>query len=380
MRKEVCVLIAESGFGVLILFVLAVFLLFLAKKFHFPRIPLFLVAGILLGRLVSVDAGFVSAVAILCLVMIAYDTFSRLKIHSGDSHSNSSLKVAGVVLGLSVLFVSVAVLFLGLTDDPVLALVVGSMLTAVGVPFVQHRSARLRQMVSSEAHIGAGLAIFVCSLMLHFVIFSFENSYTGDIIAYMGTYCLQILMGIGSGLLVGIIVFKIFRKLTGHVSGLALLAIILGSYLLAELLQGAGIFAVMSLALLYGGFTIRHRAELEEFSRIFSDIVQAVLLIVLGAVAGIEFSFELFLYSFLVFCLYLSLRYLAVSYLLREHGLMEKEKWLVTFAPLGIAVACLALSAFVVTVLLHQAVHVVVMCILYSQILSLIVHTSRVNS
>ncbi|MFH1510129.1 MAG: hypothetical protein ABIF10_00430, partial [Candidatus Woesearchaeota archaeon] len=140
------------------------------------------------------------------------------------------------------------------------------------------------------------------------------------------------------------------------------------------------IFAVMSLALLYGGLTIRHRNELEEFSKVFSEIVQAVLLIVLGIVVSISVSFELVFYSLIIFCLYLSLRYLAVAYLLREHELQEKEKWLVTFAPLGIVVAALALSSFVVSALLHYSIQVVVLCIVYSQVLSLVVHTTRVNS
>lgn len=368
------------------IFVLGVLASFVIHKLKLPSVLFLLLTGIAVSKfhlarqLILFPRAFVVGISVIALVMITYDVFSRIRLHQHDVYEQNAVQLTSLAVGLCLLFLGMLLISLKVADDPIFVMVASSLIAAVSAPFVTLHSVRVRSFMNSEACISSAIVLFLGALLLHFVAFSTATPLTTSIVYYMTVFSLQIMVGLGAGLLLGLVVFRIFRNLSRRVSPLALLAIALGSYFFAEVLNGAGLFAVMTLALLYGSLTIKHKAELEEFSRTFSDAVEIILLLLLGLIVSFPLSSEFFALSLLVFAAYLVIRHFAVFVVLREHNFTAKERCMVTSAaPKGIVVAVLAMGALFTDVSLLPLLQIVVACILYSQLLSWLMHIFKVD-
>jgi NhaP-type Na+/H+ or K+/H+ antiporter len=367
------------------IFVVGVVLSFLVHRFRLPS-PLFLLlGGILLGRIslaqpfLVFPKSFVVGLSVVALAMIAYDVFSRSKLRSNDSYAHSAVKSTVICLGFSLFFLSVLIALLGIVDDPIKAMLASAIISGISAPFLAYKSVRLHHFMDSEVTVNAALVLFVCLIFLGFLAFTSTHAIITSLLYYMAVFTLQILVGLGAGIFFGLVVFKVFRSIAKTISHLALLAVVLSSYLFAELIGGSGFFAVMSLALLFGTLTIRHRAELEEFSHTFSEAIEILLLILLGLIVALPITTTFLMNSLLVFAMDLALRYVGCSLALRHHNFSERERWLMATAPKGLVVAAIALNTILVSSSLLPVIQVVVACLVYSQLLSWAVNASQAN-
>lgn len=373
-------------YPVVFLFVAGVCLEWLVKRLKLPPVLFLLLVGIILSKIPALQEfllfprAFLVGVSVLALVMITYDEFSREKLHHNDSYAHKAVQLTTLLLGLSLVVFGFIIFLNGSSDNPLEVMVFSFMMASVAVPFFGLRSVRLKHFLETEVPINATLVIFTCGLLLAFIEFNSLYALTDSLWYYMAIFSLHLMVGLGAGLVLGLVVFKVFRRVAKHLSHLALLAIVFASYLLAELLNGSGLFAVMALAVLYGAFTIKHKPELEEFSRTFSQAIEILLLLLLGFLISVPLDSQFLLISLIVFAAFLCVRYLCVWLVLRHDYFSSREmSLLVTAAPKSLVAAALALNAVLVSGSLVYLVQILIACMLYGHLVSWLMVHPRVN-
>ena len=192
----------------------------------------------------------------------------------------------------------------------------------------------------------------------------------------IGPFIQQFVTGIGAGIVVGLIVFKIMKKKYSEtLSPLTIITTALLTYILAENLGGNGVLAVTTMGLFFGNIYVTHKLQLREVSAFFANSLEILVFILIGLIIKIPLNYVFILKSIILFVIYLVIRYVAISIALRERGYDFKEKMFMTFnVQKGIAVAVVA---FTLTTLhmggIQTILHLTLLFMLYSIIISTIV-------
>ena len=366
-------------YPIMLVFLVGIVLSFFCHKLKLPIPLVLLLAGIVIGKLaipkeyITFPKAFVLGVAIFGLIMVTYDVFSRLKPHRHDTFSHIAAQTSFLQIGFMLLILGAVLIMTQITSDPISIALLCTLIAGISLPIAKLRSPRLKHLVETEVTFNEVFVVFVASVLMHFLVFRTRTSLYGSVPTYITMFGLEIIIGLGAGVLLGLVVFKIFRRLSRKMTPIGILAICLASYVLAELLDGAGVFAVLSLAVLFGAFTIKHKQELEEFSRTFSQSVEIMIFLLIGILVSIPLEKGFFLMSLLIFAMYLAIRYLVLLFVLRQHFFKPNERAVLSLiAPKGVVVAVLCLNAIFFEAELMPLLQILVAVILYSQITSLI--------
>ena len=371
-------------YPIVVLFSIGLIVAYFCRQYKLPVPLLILVTGIVFGKLglpaqvSQIPTPFIWALAATALVMVSYDTFSRMRLHKQDSSSLQAMHVTGVMYALGLVFIAAVLVISGFLQDIWYVIIASACIACVSSPWMGFGSLRIRNFLKEEAVYSEAAALIIAGLIMQFFIFSKDAILTDSFLLNMSSYSLQIIFGLGTGVVIGLIVFKLFRKATKAVSPIALIAICLTCYTVAELMNASGLFAIIALAILYGGFTIKHRQSLEEFSKNFAMIMEMMILLVLGVVVSIPLNLMFFVFSFIAFVVYLLIRYFSIKAVMNYFT--HKDILKMCFAaPKGVGTAVIAVFAFTTVgggVL--PALQVVVAVMLYSQALSYLLHKVEV--
>jgi cell volume regulation protein A len=374
----------EVMYPIMLLLVVGIVISYICHKLKMPTAIFLLLAGIIIGKLslpqffTEVPRTFVLGVSIFGFIMVTYDVFSRLKPHRHDTYQNNAVQITAVFIGITLLTLGAVFISAPLTEDPIMAMLICSLIAGISIPFYTLKSARLKHFLDIEVNFNEAVILFIAGLLIHFAAFRLENPITANLFGYMVSFTMQILVGIGAGILFGIVVFRLFRKVSKKLSPIALLAVCVAAYTFAELAGGAGIFAVLSMALLYGGMTIHHKQELEEFSTTLSQGVEIMVFLLMGLVISIPASGAFLLMSLIVFICLVAARFFSVSVILRDQFFSLKERLILSvIAPKGVVVAVVGLAAFFLGKEALPLLQILVAVILYSQIASWLGHAIR---
>ena len=118
----------------------------------------------------------------------------------------------------------------------------------------------------------------------------------------------QFIVGIGTGVLIGLVMFKFMKKQYSMVlSPLAVITSALLAYTIAENLHGNGVLAVTSMGILFGNVYVKQKFQLQEFSTVFSSSLEILVFVLIGLIVNIPFTIEFFLKSALLFAFKLNL-------------------------------------------------------------------------
>jgi len=194
---------------------------------------------------------------------------------------------------------------------------------------------------------------------------------------YLSSILTQILVGIGSGILVGLIFFKAMKRFySDKISALAIICAALLSYILAENLNGNGVLAAAVLGFMFGNIYVSHKDVLQSFSGMLSNSLEILVFILLGYIITPVFESEFILNSLLIFATLILTRYIAIYVGLAASEYSYKEKLFMTLnMPKGIAVAVLVFSlVFHNDPNLTIVANLVVFIMIYSLILSTVVN------
>jgi len=216
-------------------------------------------------------------------------------------------------------------------------------------------------------------------VLLPFIVLDLQTSLMGTttdtLLTQLVPFLQQIVVGIGAGALVGLIVLKILSKYYSEkLSPIAVIASALLTYVLAENLEGNGVLAVTTIAVIFGNVYLKHRERLSNFGEVFALFLQMILFILLGFLIRVPFTKEFFILSGVLFLVLLVARFLALQISFWKSYSMKEKIFMTLNSPKGIATAVVI---FILSALSIPGMKLILdlglMFILYSMILSTVV-------
>ncbi|MFW6046194.1 MAG: cation:proton antiporter [Candidatus Woesearchaeota archaeon] len=334
---------------------------YLADKTKIPDILYLMSFGMILGifsmgdgYLISFPDTFLSSIGILALAMIVFDSTSRLSIKSFDSLSGEVMKYIFFFTILLVTILSIFSYFLFGFESFYLALILSSLLIGSSPDAVEamfnYLKGRKVQMdfLEIESIINSPLTLILPFIFIDFALRTPQLSTHTFLSSYLSPFFQEVVTGIGSGVVIGIIVFRGMRKnYSETISPLLILASASLTYVLAENLGGNGVLAVTTLGIFFGNIYVKHKKTLQVFSSFLSNLLKILIFVLLGIVTRIDqiSAFDLFR-SFVLFILFIVIRFF-LTYILYQKKLNLEDVLFITFnAPKGIATAIAAFTLF----------------------------------
>lgn len=352
----------------------------LAKRLGISNVLILLITGFALGRafpaLFVFEEVFLVSVAVVTLALVVFEGTSRLSLRTLDQYSAPALNLTVWQLGFVSAIVGVAAFFLFFSSFPaggMLALILAISLAGTDpssvLIMVKHAPARMVQLLTLEAVVNTPVMIVLPFMLIDGLTEQVGLSQLIDVVQ-------QTVVGVGTGVLLGVIIFKTLRKYySSSISPVLVVTTALLAYILAENLGGSGVLAVATLGILFGNFTIKRKEELQDFSFAFSSVLEILIFLLIGIIIGEGFPLEgeFLLKSLLLFLALVVARALAVTVVLyRDYSLRELAFMTLTM-PKGIAVAVLIFSFALFPQIPRETLSVLFAISLYSVALSTIV-------
>jgi len=333
----------------------------ISNKFKVPNVLLLILAGILLTYLPSqlisttLSTTFLAGISIIALVMILFDSTSRLKLKTFDSLAFKSLKLASVSLLFNIVFLTIPVALLYKIEGPfsmsiILALIFTTLVSAtdsasvsVLLKGVHNKLAKLLQI---ESIVNTPLAIIFPLMLLNLFYSSGEiTSIPSLLVQQIVPFLSQIIIGIGAGVFIGLIIFKLMkRKYSEQLSPIAIITAALLTYILAQNLGGSGVIAVVALGLFFGNIHLKKKESLFDVSSVFSNFLEILVFILIGFSINLQLSWIFLFKSTFLFLLYIIIRFFAVKVTFGKEYSFKEQIFMSLNVSKGIAVAVIAFT------------------------------------
>ncbi len=315
-----------------------------SRKIRIPSALILLLVGMVLGKtsyggrlLMGFPPIVLTSIAALALIAVVFDAGSRIRIREIDTLSMSAFKLAAVFFVLNSIVFSLLLYNLYIPSF-MLSLLFAVIVSGVSSAYiVLKQTPKAIRLLEIESTISAPLMIIIS-----FFIFDIIKMAQIPIISLIAReFSLRLVAGIGAGVLIGLIAFRLIRKIYHHpLSPPLLLASALLTYAVAESINGNGVVAVMTAALLFGNVYSLHKKALWEFSETFADIIEMLIFVLIGFVIRVPLTWQFLVFSFSMFLAYILVRFLSAQIALAGERYTTKEKLFVSLAvPKDIATA-----------------------------------------
>jgi NhaP-type Na+/H+ or K+/H+ antiporter len=208
--------------------------------------------------------------------------------------------------------------------------------------YVGARAKSILNLLQIEAILSTGLVVIIPFIIIDIIrnVWLLQTSASSSPWNLLMLLVFQLIVGIGSGVAVGLIVLRSLQKIySHHFSSVSLLAGVLIAYLLAENLGGNGALAVAALGFLFGRFYVRDKPKLQEFSCMLSNSLEILVFIALGLIIKIPFTLTFIIGSLLIFFIILLSRMGAVFTVLRKDYSLREKLFVGLNMPKGVATA-----------------------------------------
>ncbi len=347
--------------NIALIFLIGLLTTLISKKLEISNVLLLVLAGIGLQflevggeRIFQFTPTFLVSVSILAIVMIVFDSTSRFRWKEMDEISVTSLKLTGwFTLANLVVFSLVAMLIVfgefslknylyGMifsaamiaTDPSTLFVMMGD---------VKHRIINLMEL---ESIINTPLTVLLPFVILDLIETIGETNILSSFLQQIVPFVQQIVVGIGAGVVIGVIVFKVMKNFySEQLSPVGIVTAALLAYILAANMGGSGVLSVATLGLFFGSVYVKQKTTLKEFSSMLSNSLEILVFVLVGLMIQIPLEVSFYLESILLFLILLACRSFAVFYALREEPYTFPEKLFATLnIPKGIAMAVVAFS------------------------------------
>lgn len=367
----------------------------ISQKAKIPNVLLLLVAGILLNNityqgkpLVEFPGVFITSISILALTLIVFDSASRFKFKEFDEFSFQALKLTAIFLILTMVILTIATDYFFKPGSILLSLLFASLMAGTSpgavLAMIKGTKNKVLELLEIESIINTPFIVLIPFLLLDLMRGLKSDSTTiAVLLEQVQPFSLQIITGIGTGVLVGLIVFRIMRRqYSQQISPLALIGAALLTYVLAEFLGGNGVLAVTVAGIMFGTFYIKEKTRLLEYSLVFSNFLEIIVFIFVGLLIKMKWDLLFILLSLALFGIFLVIRFISINLSFPVKKFNFKEKIFMTLnAPKGIAVAVVAstLLAFAIPGAegyingMNIILDLVLMFLLYSIILSTVI-------
>ena len=328
----------------------------LSKKIKVPNPLLLILAGIILQKLpykgnhlIEFPTIFITSTGILALVMVAFDSFSRLKYKEFDSFSLKILRLSLFFFFINLVFLSFFTKYIFGVKEIVLAVIFAVIMGGaeyLANPMFKDKKKKVFKILEIESIISVPLILLVLFIIIESIKNAKVKIISPNLIDNFAPFLQNIIIGIGVGILVGLIVFKVMRgKYSERISPIAIITAALLAYILAGRLGGNEVFAVGTMAFFFGNVYIKEKRQLQKFSSIFIDSLEIFVFILIGLIIDIPLTLAFFYKSLMLFFAYLLIRLVSVNISLYNLGYSMKEKFFLALnAQKGVAVAVIALT------------------------------------
>ena len=349
--------------SIAVLLLIGIICSIIANKLRIPNVLILLLAGISLSYLkynnqplVTFSPIFLTSISIIALVMILFDSSSRLKLKTFDTLSLKALKLSSIFMWYNALLLPIPLLLIygvyaeTIIGQVILALVFATLISATEsvsvMVILQTIKNRVAKLLEVESVINTPLAIIIPFMLVDlFDKLKGEFEISTFLLDQIFPFIAQIVVGIGAGVFMGIIVFKLMRKhYSEQLSPVALITAALLTYIIAENLEGSGVLAVVALGLFFSNITVKQKAILKEFSSMFSNSLEILVFILIGFMVNIPLTISFFVKSFTLFIVYLLIRFLAVQVTFRNSYSLNEKIFMSLNVSKGIAVAVVAFT------------------------------------
>ena len=313
----------------------------IAKRIGIPDILLLILGGIGLGSFVrferlgiSLPHEFIAGLGIFALILIVFESTAQIRFRELNSISAEALKVTFIsflviAFGLSV--VAWGILFGFQLKQLLVAVIFGIVMADTSPDVVLSLMGKTRDRIMNILKIESILNTPLV-VLLPLLIVGISSEFAGGLISdFLTRLLLNIISGLGTGIFVGLIVFKAMRsKYSEMYSPLAVIVAAVVSYALAEQLGGNGIIAVTTLGVFFGNLDIKRKISLLQFESVLTTLLRVLIFVLVGLVIPLPISFSFFIQTLLLVLAYLVLRYSAIHF--AEKKLSSKQKLFMTCA------------------------------------------------
>lgn len=334
----------------------------MADKLKIPNVLLLIIVGIVLNILTRgankelyFPPVFLTGIAILALVMITFEGSSKFKWREINTVSTKVLKLVLVFIFLNAVFLTLTTFFIfRFTSDSIfyeigLALIFAFINSGTDPGAVLIMLREGREKISKVLRIESVINTPFVVLLPFIIIELMESVWTEEIISTLIEQFLpfiqQFVSGIGAGVLIGIIFFKFMRRrYSQRLSPLGVVTAALLTYTIAENLGGSGVLAVSTLGLFFGNVVVKKKEQLREFSEVFTNALEILVFVFIGFIIEIPFTFDFFFRSFVLFLLYLCIRFAAIHITFKSEYNFREKLFMTLNVSKGIAVATIAFA------------------------------------
>ena len=382
--------------NIAIVFVLGLLCSLLSKKLKLSNVLFLVVLGIILGEIMNgakpffdFSPTFLVGIGILALVMIVFDGSSRFRFKELDNLSISSLRLIGYFMLFSIIIITLFTTLLFFDGFSVINILFAIMFAVVVVgtdpgsvfamlkDLVSEKAKKVISILQLEAIFNTPVIVLLPFIILDLIkAIELGGGVFSSFVKYLPSFMGQIIIGIGSGVLVGLFVFKAMRNAySSQFSPVAIITASLLSYVLAENIGGNGVLAVATLGVMFGNVYLKEKNQLQEFNYMLSNALEILVFVMVGIMIKIPFTLEFILKSLVLFGLLAVARMLSVFLTLKKMDYSFKEKLFITLnMPKGIAVAVVAFSfSLYSSPQMSIILNLIIAFMLYSLILSSII-------
>jgi NhaP-type Na+/H+ or K+/H+ antiporter len=369
--------------GIALILLLGLLISILSEKLKISNILLLIIAGIGSSfieyngnKIFDFPPIFLVSIATLALVMIVFDGSSRMKFREIDEISYKALKLTGLVMFFNFIFGGLITYLLFFnkftTTNIILSLVFATLMagTDPGSVFImfKNKTSKVLEFLKVEAIVNTPIVVLIPFILLEFII----GTESISIISKIGPF-IQIVTGIGAGIVIGLIIFKVMkRSYSEQLSAVGLLTGTLLTYILAENLGGNGVLGVATLGLMFGNMYVKKKTHLSEFSSILSTSLEIMVFVLVGAVIKIPWEPWFFIKSIVLFIIFILCRYLSLKISIGKEHTTNDLIFMSLNMSKGIAIAAVTFTIALISI---DGMQTLVNLILITMIYSLIVST-----
>ncbi|MFH1072922.1 MAG: cation:proton antiporter [Nanoarchaeota archaeon] len=385
-------------FGVLIIIVLAGLLaMYLSRKLRISEIFLLLVMAVILKLTASLDffiklnLSFLNSLLIVLVSLYVFHYYQKsmeLKEHHVQLHM---LKTILAVLAMNTVILGMFFALIFYTKLSTEALLYGFLcamiLSGIEIGHLKYhkkyQNHRAIRFLNAESHFIPFFVLVYGYTILNLISkYSLAQSSPGSPAGEaVKLFISSIIIGIGIGMIVSLVVFRIMRQFYNKIaSPLFLLIMTVIAYMIAEMIGGDGVYTAIVMGMFFAKVSLKKKEELSLSLQPFYDYLLIFLVIFLGLSFDFPSQAKLYWFAFLLFILSLILRAIAINVLwdnkVKKLCLGRKEKIFTSMVTSRGPVLCLLILSLLANLELADAFSTIItvsfLVLLYSIILSTI--------
>ncbi|MBW2987361.1 cation:proton antiporter [Candidatus Woesearchaeota archaeon] len=351
-----------------------------ARKLKIPDVLLLVAVGIGFGVYLGIEKlelalpiTLISGLGLFTLVLLVFESTAQIRFKELDWVSYSALKITfiTVVFNFVILSFAALVIIFGFKLEYLfLSVLFGALMCGTApdviLSLLGDAKHKILRLLSIESIINTPLTVLLPLIIVDLQAGPTFAVFTG----FTGGLMLKLTAGLGSGLLIGLIVFKIMRKQYSETySPIAVIAAALLSFVLAENIGGNGIIAVTTLGLFFGNLEIKQKVSLLQFESVLSTLLKVLIFVLIGVIIKFPTTPVFFIKSITLFIIYLAVRYLAIKVAAKREPVLTRLFMTLT-ASKGLAVVVVTFILASTISGFEPILHYILAFVLYSLIVS----------